>query len=124
MKKRIKVLLMLFALTLLVGMSWFSFGPVARSRSPFAPGSLEEKARKAKGGNEDAVRDLAEEVIYQYGQMLPTEAQDGIMERVVRAEREYQKNGKGGVRETHVVQAVNFLAEKFDVPDYAKTDHR
>jgi hypothetical protein len=115
---------MLLALTVFAGVSWFIYGPVVKGKSPFTPSSLEDKARKAKGGNEDAVRDLADEVFYRYGQMLPTEVTDKVKERVVRAETEYKKNGKGGVRETDVVQAVNLLAEKFNAPEFAKTDLR
>lgn len=124
MKKRTKVLLMMFSLALLLGVIWFSSGPVAKSKAPFSPGSLEEKARKAKGGDEDAVRDVTDQIFYLYGQVLPPEVADEVKERVVRAEIDYQKNRKGGVRETNVVEAVNFLAEKFHAPDFAKTDHR
>jgi hypothetical protein len=115
---------MLFALAFLTGGSWFSFSSVVRSKSPFTPGSLEEKARKAESGNEDDVRDLADEVFYRYGQMMPAEVANGIKERVVRAEMEYKKSRKGGVRESHVVHAVNHLVEKFNAPDFAKTDLR
>lgn len=124
MSKRTKVLLMLLALTVFAGVSWFIYGPIVRGKSPFTPGSLEEKARKAKNGNEDAVRDLTDEVFHRYGQMLPTEVADKAKERLVRAEMEYKKNGKGSVREMDVVQAVNFLAEKFKAPGFAKTDLR
>jgi hypothetical protein len=113
---------MLLVLTFLAGTIWFSSGFVVKSKSPFVPGSLEEKALKAKGGDEDAVRDLTEQVFYEYGRMLPTQVLDGAKERVVRAEMEYKKNGKGGVRETHVAQAINFLADKFNTPDFTKTD--
>lgn len=124
MRKRTKVFLTLSALIFFAGMGWFIFGPVAKGKSPFTPGSLEEKARKAKDGDEDAIRDLADEVFYRYGQMLPTEVADKVKDRVVRAEVEYKKNGKGSVRETDVVKAVNFLAEKFNAPEFAKTDLR
>lgn len=124
MRKRTKAILILSVLTLCVSVSWLGFGPSASSKSPFVPGSLEEKARKAKGGDEDAVRDLTEQVFYEYRGMLPPEVLDGAKERVVRAEVEYRKNGKGAVRESHVAAAVNFLADKFKAPDFAKTDVR
>jgi hypothetical protein len=123
MRKRTKILLTLSALTFLSGVIWFSSG-VVKGKNPYTPGSLEDKARKAKDGDEEAVRDLADEVFYRYGRMFPTEVQDKVKEQVVRAELEYKKNKKGGVRETHVVNAVNFLAERFDAPDFVKTDHR
>jgi len=124
MRKRTKVLLMLSLLTFLAGGTWFGSGSVVKSKAPFVPGSLEEKARKAKGGDEEAVRDLTEQVFHEHQGMLPAEVLDGAKERVVRAEVEYRKNGKGGVRELHVAAAVNFLADKFQAPDFAKTDLR
>lgn len=124
MRKRTKVFLSLFAITFIAGLSRFIPSPVAKGDSPYTPGSLEEKARKAKGGDEAAVRDLADEVFNRFGHMLPAEVQDAAKERVSRAEVEYRKKGKGGVREIHVVHAVNFLAEKFNAPDFAKTDPR
>jgi hypothetical protein len=124
MRKRTKVLITLSVLTVFVCAGWFGFGPTAKSKSPFVPGSIEEKARKAKGGNEDDVRDLTDEVFYRYGQILPPEVQDGAKERVLRAEMEYRKNGKGGVHETDVVRAINFLADRFNTPDFTRTDER
>jgi hypothetical protein len=124
MSKRAKSLLVLSSLAVLAGTVWLSSGSVVNSKSPFVPGPLEEKARKAKGGDEDAVRDLTEQVFYEYQGMLPAEVLDGAKERVVRAEMEYRKNGKGGVREAHVAAAVNFLADKFHAPDFAKADER
>ena len=124
MEKRIKLLLTLSAFALVCGAWWLGSGPVAKGKSPFVPGSLDEKAHKAKSGDEDAVRDLADEVFHRYGRLFTSGVTGDVKDRVVRAEMEYRKSGKGGVRETHVVNAVNFLAGKFDAPDYAKTDHR
>jgi stalled ribosome alternative rescue factor ArfA len=124
MRKRTKVFLTLTSVIFLVCTIWFIFGSTARGRSTFTPSSLEEKARKAKNGDEAAVRDLADEVFYRYGPMLPTEVADKVKERLVRAEVEYKKNGKGSVREMDVVRSVNFLAEKFSAPDFVKTDLR
>ncbi len=123
MKKR-KLLLTLSALALVCGVWWLGSGQVAKGKSPFVPGSLDDKAHKAKSGDEDAVRDLADEVFYRYGRLFTAGVTDDVKDRVVRAELEYKKTGKGGVRETHVVNAVNFIVGKFDAPDYAKTDHR
>jgi hypothetical protein len=120
--KRNKLLLIVSALIFATGAVWFLHGPAAKSKTPFTPGSLEEKAKKAKNGDDSAVRDLADEVFYRYGLMLPTEMADKAKERLVRAEIDYKKNGKGNVREMDVVQAVNFLADKFKAPEFARTD--
>lgn len=124
MKKRTKLLLTISALALFCGAWWLGSGQVAKGKSPFVPGSLDEKARKAKSGDEDAVRDLADEVFHRYGRLFTAGVTDDVKDRLVRAEVGYRMNGKGGVREIHVVKAVNFLADKFDAPDYAKTDPR
>lgn len=124
MSKRTKVLLVVSVFTFLTGGIWFSSSSLVKGKAPFVPGSLEEKARKAKGGDEDAVRDLTDEVFYRYGGMLPPEVLDGAKERIVRAEMEYRRTGKGKVRETDIVRAVNFLADKFRAPDFTKTDGR
>ncbi|HKS28022.1 MAG TPA: hypothetical protein VJS44_09390 [Pyrinomonadaceae bacterium] len=120
--KRIKLLLIVSALTFAAGTVWFLYEPGAKSKSPFTPGSLEEKARKAKNGDERTVRDLADEVFYRYGLMLPAEMADKAKDRLVRAEIDYKKNGNGRIREMDVVRAVNFLAEKFKAPEFTRTD--
>jgi hypothetical protein len=122
MRKQTKVFLTLLVVITAVAVNWLISAPVAKSKSKFVPGSLEAKARKAKGGDEEAIRDLTDQVFYDYGQMLPAEVQNEVKDRVVRAEIEYKKNGKGGVKEMHVADAVNFLAEKFNAPDFVKTD--
>lgn len=124
MSRRAKMLLVLSSLILIVGATGFSPRTLVKNTWHSTAGSLEEKARKAKGGDEAAVRDLTDEVLNRYGQILPSEVRDEIKERVVRAEMEHKKNSKGGVREGNVVNAVNFLAERFNAPDYVKTDHR
>lgn len=85
---------------------------------------FEEKAREAKSGDETAIRELADLGFSAFGGVIPKTVKDKLKDRAVRAEVEYKKNGKGGVREVHIARAVNYLADKFKAPDYAKTDAR
>ena len=47
---------------------------------------------------------------------------DEIKNRMVRAEVDYRKGRKEGIKEERVVRVVNGLAKKFGAPEYAKTD--
>ncbi len=47
---------------------------------------------------------------------------DEIKNRLVRAEVDYRKGRKEGIKEERVVRVVNGLAKKFGAPEYAKTD--
>ncbi|HEX8117823.1 MAG TPA: hypothetical protein VF521_11175 [Pyrinomonadaceae bacterium] len=87
---------------------------------------ITEKARAARGGDEAAVRGLADEVFDTVvgGNEIAAAATDGLKERVVRSELEYRKGKRKGVDEIEVVKVINGLAKKYGAPDYAKTDQR
>lgn len=83
--------------------------------------AIDEKARLARGGDEAAVRALADEIFAApYFGEIPADYRESMKERVVRDELKY-RDGKKGVTEEKVVLTVNHLARKFDAPDYAKT---
>lgn len=87
---------------------------------------LNEKARAARGGDEAAVRGLADEVFDTVvgGNEIAAAATAGLKERVVRSEMDYRKGKRKGVDEIEVVKVINGLAKKYGAPDYAKTDQR
>ncbi len=83
--------------------------------------SIEEKARKAKGNDEGAIRELADAVLDDAGiSIIPADILSEMQERLIRAEIKY-RNGKRGIHEIAVVRLINDLADKFGAPDYAKT---
>lgn len=83
--------------------------------------SINEKAKKAHGGDAQAVRELADEVFNTpYFAEVPEALRQTVKERVLRHEADYRK-GKKGVKEEQVVHTVNKLADKFELPDYART---
>jgi hypothetical protein len=83
--------------------------------------SINDKAKKAQGNDEQAVRELADEVFNTpYFAEMPEALRQTVKERVLRHEADYRK-GKRGVKEEQVVFTVNGLADKFQLPDYAKT---
>jgi hypothetical protein len=82
---------------------------------------IDQKARRAKGNDEPAVRKLADEVFATpYFAEIPSDYREAMKERVVRDELKY-RNGKKGIGEEKVVLTVNHLARKFNAPDFAKT---
>lgn len=125
MRNHTKFLVLLLALCIIaIGVGWRSVNsPVATASSNSgAPmtDKIEEKARKAKGHDEAAIRELTDEVFANFDVEIPPELGDGMKERLVRAETKYRKTGKG-LRESHIAQTINELADKFAAPDYAKT---
>ena len=82
---------------------------------------IDEKARKAKGSDEAAVRELADEVFASshFGE-IPVDVLEQVKKRVVAHEVKYRQ-GKKGVKEKDIVKMVNELADKVGAPDYAKT---
>lgn len=82
---------------------------------------INEKAKKARGGQEQAVCELADEVLNTpYFAEMPDDIRQAVKQRVLRHEMDYRKNKKG-VKEEQIVHTVNKLAGKFELPDYVKT---
>jgi hypothetical protein len=81
---------------------------------------LNAKARLARSGDEKAVSDLADEVFKQFGHPEMTDALPVFKDRLVRAEINYRRQGKGGISERNLVKALNRFTEKIGAPDYAK----
>lgn len=86
--------------------------------------AFNRKALLARTGDEQAVGDFADEV---FSQFAPPEASDALplfKDRVVRAEVNYRRTGKGGVKERDMAGALNGLAKQMGAPDYAKVNVR
>lgn len=82
---------------------------------------IDEKAHRAKGNDESAVRELANEVFATaYFGEIPSDYREAMKERIIRDELNY-RSGKKGVSEEKVVLTVNHLALKFNAPDFAQT---
>src|SRR2546426_727922 len=87
---------------------------------PFA--SLNNKASAAKSGDETAIREVADEVFKTIGlDSLDPDLSAPFKDRLVRAEVDYRRTGKGGVHENKVAQAINQLADRLGAPSYART---
>lgn len=103
--------------------------PFAEGASPDEPAPIDrvnQKARAARGGEEAAVRELADAVfntIVDEDDVIG-DATRPLKERVARSEMEYRQGKRKGVEEIEVVKVINGLAKKYGAPDYAKTDQR
>ena len=86
--------------------------------------SVNAKAQAAKGGDEAAIRELADEMfrLFQFDQ-APAGMDDAIKERLVRAEINYRWGShKVDPSEFRVVHVVNRLADRLGAPAYARTN--
>jgi len=83
-------------------------------------GLLNAKARLAKSGDETAVGDLADEVFKQFGPPGMAFGLSLYKDRLVRAEVNYRRQGKGGIPEKNLVKAMNGLTRGLGAPDYSR----
>jgi hypothetical protein len=87
---------------------------------------IDEKARIMRAEDEASVRAVADE-IFNYPHVLgrmPTPVEDQIKSRLIRSEMLFLQGSSAGVQEEDVVSLFNSLAERFDLPDYAKTSKK
>lgn len=82
--------------------------------------SIEEHARKAKDNQEQSIRLLADALFQDVAAALPGSLSTRMKDRLIEAEVKYRQGHKG-IRESHIVRAVNQLATRFSAPDYAQT---
>jgi hypothetical protein len=93
----------------------------ARASKPLA--GLNDKARAAKGGDEAAVRALADEIFGQFNtENAPAGLADAMKDRVVRAELNYRAGRGKGISEADAVRMVNRLAHEIGAPAFARSD--
>lgn len=103
------------------GLSREEAAAAARASNPLA--GLNDKARAAKGGDEAAVRALADEIFSQFNsENAPAGLADAMKERVVRAELNYRAGRGKGISEANAVRMVNRLAHEIGAPAFARSD--
>lgn len=78
-------------------------------------------AKATKGIDPIAIRELTDEAFNAFAlPEVPVFTQEAMKERVVRAEVNYRKGADKGISEVKVAKTVNELADKLEIPDYAK----
>jgi hypothetical protein len=132
MSQRKKVVfLSLVVCALVAGAIWLGGRSSAESQPAPAQGDaaltplerLNAKARAARSHDETAVRELVDEsfnvVALNNG---PAGMADAIKERLTRAEMNWRKGATRGVSDADVERTVNHLADRFNAPEYARTN--
>ena len=84
---------------------------------------LDDAARQAVPEDENSIRVLANAVfdaphVYPH---LPADIESVAKNQLVQAEKAYMQKSGPGIQEQAVVNAINTLADKLALPDYAKT---
>ena len=130
--KQIKVSLVFFFLVVLTCSAlWLVRSPSAHGSTPPVSqdnaqtadplARLGRKTKATKGADPSAVRDLTDEVFNTLAlSEVPVFTREAMKERVARAEVNYRQNADNAITESKVARTVNELAEKLEIPDYAK----
>jgi hypothetical protein len=86
--------------------------------------SLETAASKANPQDRNSVVALTDEVfkVPHYGNYMPAALQASVKNRLVDAEMSHRRGANPGISEEAVVQVINSTAERFGLPEYAKTN--
>jgi len=87
---------------------------------------LEQRASLARPDDANSISALVDEV-FKFPRAfprMPDFMESAVKDRVVQAEMSYRRGVTAGVHEEAVVKALNDLAGKFNVPDYAMTSVR
>src|SRR5437016_3036168 len=88
--------------------------------------TIDEKARVVIPNDSASVHGLAD-AVFDYPHVLgrmPTDMENAVKERLVRAEAEFLQGKRPGVREQDVVLLVNQVSNKLRLPDFAKTSNK
>lgn len=126
MRKHIKKLSVLFVLLigLVATLILAGVSPESRAQQSDDFGSkaalLNAKGNLARGGDEKEVDGYADEVFRQFGSPEMASAMAPFKDRLVRAEVNYRRQGKGGVSERGLANSLNGLTKKLGAPDYAR----
>lgn len=130
-KKRIKLSLTLFVLAAFVcTVLWLTGSPSVQGHAPSKPqatqsenplAELNRKAKASKGTDPLAIYDVTDGVVATFAPVeLPFFTREAIKERIARAELNYRHGVDKGISEVKVAKAINELADKFELPTYAK----
>lgn len=135
MNKRVKVGLLLVVFGALAGtLFWIGTNSsakvpsrqeqkqVQRVQPESALARINRKAHAAKGGDEQAVRDLADDAVESFTPSeVPAFTKETTKDRLARAEISYRQKKQKGISEQDVVKTVNQLADDLGAPEYGKT---
>jgi hypothetical protein len=84
---------------------------------------VNDRAAAIAGGDEKAIRELADAVLQLITRHSPPSAiLSPFMKRVAEAEINYRRGRKAGIPEANIVRVVDYLAIKLGAPNYARTD--
>ncbi|HEY7181314.1 MAG TPA: hypothetical protein VIC84_07840 [Blastocatellia bacterium] len=84
---------------------------------------VNDRAAAIAGGDERAIRELADAVLQLITRHSPPSAiLSPFMKRVAQAEINYRGGQKAGIPEANIVRVVDYLAIKLGAPNYARTD--
>jgi hypothetical protein len=84
---------------------------------------VNDMAAAIAGGDESAIRELADAVLQLITRHSPPSAiLSPFMKRVAEAEINYRRGRKAGIPEANIVRVVDYLAIKLGAPNYARTD--
>src|SRR6266540_1240399 len=131
MNKRLKVIsiisLSVFgSLTIWLTTHWLVRGQSRQNTPSYLPqpyARVNEKAGAVKGGDERAIRELADAVLLlTIGDRVPSVFVSPYKERLIRAESNYRRGQKEGIPETNTVSVIDQLVRELSAPEYAKTD--
>src|ERR1700687_2238593 len=83
---------------------------------------IEERAKLENPSDGNSVRALVDEIFYRhsFGE-IPPEMNTIVKERLTKAEMNYKLGAGPGAEMTDIVRIVNTLADKFQLPDCART---
>ena len=130
-RKRIKMSVCALLLVAAATALWLTRSPAAKVRGPSAAQNqtqevepltrLDRKAKAVRGSDPSAVRDLTDGVFDTFAPVeIPPFTTESMKDRVGRAEVNYRRGTDKGIPEGKVAKVVNELADKFQIPDYAK----
>ena len=84
---------------------------------------VNDKAAAITGGDERAIRELADAVLQLITRHSPSSALlSPFMKKVAQAEINYRSGRKAGIPEANIVRVVDYLAIKLGAPNFARTD--
>jgi len=133
MKKRNLVISFVLLLGLLGGSALFTISRSTANSNPRAGAekgsanplvAVNKKARAARSGDENAIRELVDEMFRSFDVAQEFgEIDESVKERLVQAEISHRTNrGKSSCSEYRIVHAVNLLADRVGAPHYTRTN--
>lgn len=105
---------------LTIGAYWQPADSTTDQKATKMRNSIEVQARKAKDNQDQSIRLLADAIFQDVASPIQGSLSARMKDRLIEAEVKYRQGHKG-IRESHIVRAVNQLVARFNAPDYART---